>query len=150
MKKLLLRTAFLIAATTLILINVQLLFDTSENPFFNQSTLKAQLPEGDEDISQYTWDYMIQRPYEFLRGYRLKYVNCTEINWQIGLDVYVAGGYLVPAIGAIVGSSYSGNKWDCVRQLFNNDIFCHIKKMTPCTKSTDEVADSDSPSPELH
>lgn len=141
MRKLLLRSTIIIAAIALISMNIQLLFNTSENALFNQSTVKAQQLSGDSDGQDYTIEYMLIRSSEFKRYRFLKNARCYNWDFSIGGEITWVVKYIIPEISDFhFNIATAGMKLVC-RYTYDSLSFCQLDKQTDCKEASDEEGD---------
>ena len=137
MKKKLIKATVLIAIATLVMLNIQILFDTSDSTIFKGSTVMAQ-----EEESTYLTDI---DPTRFYPMRVLQNRTCWDFDLEMGAFFYPASGTLIP-IPYIkdMGISTDGEKWICKKE--DQIVYCDSEKMTDCQgdEAGEESSEEDS------
>ncbi len=122
MKKRLLKTGIILATATLVMINIQLLFDTSDNPLFQGSTAKAS------DEYQY---YDDQNPNNWAYKHILDNIKCWDFDFQVVVSSVVIKGYTIALpVGIEISLETDGRRWACEK--INEIIYCDQDRLSEC------------------
>jgi hypothetical protein len=122
MKKRLLKTGIILATATLVMINIQLLFDTSDNPLLQGSTAKAS------DEYYYYDDQEIDR---FIPKHMLDNIKCWDFDLQVVVTTVPIRNITIPLpVGVQMSLETDGRRWACEK--INEIIYCDSYKISEC------------------
>ncbi|MDX9929648.1 MAG: hypothetical protein RBS37_07335 [Bacteroidales bacterium] len=130
MKKRLLKTGIILATATLVMINIQLLFDTSDNPLFQGSTAKAS------DEYYYQGDQVPNTDY--FPNHYMKISRCFFFDLEVDLTLFSYQDYFLPKLSVDIDLSLNASKMQC--KPINQIISCYLPNQRPCEMvMTDEA-----------
>jgi hypothetical protein len=113
MKNRIIKSGIIVAVVTLVMFNIQVLSDTTDNPFFPGSTVSAV-----EDPNQPA-NY-------FYPLHKLDNIKCWV--FDVDLSLSEVWGIVVPSIS--IHFDTNARRWACIRE--NQIIYCDSRKMTEC------------------
>ena len=133
MKNRLIKSTILIAITTLVMLNIQILFDTSNSTFFQGSTAKAS--------DEYNGDKDPALNYNNLENHYLKKCWCIIADLQInGIDWSPILEGKWPTLDTEGSINFNGRILKCVE--IARDIYCYAPDQGDCM-SRDEMREND-------
>ena len=143
MKKRLIRSGILVIVVSLIMVNMQILFDGSGNTLFPGSDIRASDNYSDDPEYGYydDWDgdwyedYYQQdgltHPYDYMPNRELDNIKCWTANIYIEMSTVQIFERTIPfpiKVGFSVRTN--GRRWACLHTRYA--IFCDSKRMTEC------------------
>lgn len=133
MKNRLIKATILIAITTLVMLNIQILFDTSNSTLFQGSTAKASDEYyGDEDPINYN----------YLDHHYLKKVWCVIAYLEMDIDLFPIFMGELPDVKISGDIDFNGRRLKCKE--IARDIFCKVYMETDCVNKSELESYSDS------
>jgi hypothetical protein len=133
MKNRILKVGVIILFSALIMINIDLLFETDKVFWMQSSSVKA----SDEIL----WDYFDNT--ELIPLHKLTYKPCWQVDLEVGAFVIYLEGIPIP-IPYPKGISVNNNKWRWVCKKEQLPVNCDPNKQTEC-KETKEMVEEEVP-----